>query len=161
MLENQKKLTDLQKEIVKILQEDIPLVSDPFGQMADSLKISREEFLKETEYLLKAGYMRRMGAVLAHRKLGLNYNPMVVIQAKEEDLEDLGQQIASLPEVTHCYRRPRFEDFPYDLYAMVHSKTEEAAKELAKKITNDDRITSYKLLYSSKEYKKTSMKYFI
>lgn len=153
-------LTDIQKEIVKKLQDDIPLLADPFGHMADSLNITREEFIRESEFLLENGYMRRMGAVLAHRRLGLDYNPMIVIETKEEDIEGLGQSLASFPEITHCYQRPRFADFPYDLYAMIHCKTEEDAKKLVKEITNDDRIISYRLLYSTREYKKTSMKYF-
>lgn len=154
-------LTEIQKSIVKILQEDIPHSKEPFSDIATNLGITEENLFKEINFLIDQGFLRRMGAVLAHRKIGLNYNPMIVIETKEEYINDLGEKIAAFQEVTHCYNRPRMEDFPYDLYAMIHCNSEEEASEIVKKITNDDRIISYKLLYSTKEYKKTSMKYFI
>lgn len=154
-------LTNIQKEIVKILQEDIPVTEEPFAEIAKEIGISQEELLENIEYLTDEGYLRRMGAVLAHRKLGLNYNPMIVIETKKEYIEELGKKIASLTEVTHCYNRPRMEDFPYDLYAMIHSDSEKEVTEIVKKITSDERVVSFKLLYSTKEFKKTSMKYFI
>lgn len=154
-------LTNIQKEIVKILQEDIPVTEEPFAEIAKEIGISQEELLENIEYLTDEGYLRRMGAVLAHRKLGLNYNPMIVIETKKEYIEELGKKIASFTEVTHCYNRPRMEDFPYDLYAMIHSDSEKEVTEIVKKITSDERVVSFKLLYSTKEFKKTSMKYFI
>ncbi len=154
-------LTNIQKEIVKILQEDIPLTEEPFAEIAKEIGISQEELLENIDYLSQEGYLRRMGAVLAHRKLGLNYNPMIVIETKKEYIEELGEKIASFTEVTHCYNRPRMEDFPYDLYAMIHSDSEKEVTEIVKKITSDERVISFKLLYSTKEFKKTSMKYFI
>ncbi|MDD4343595.1 MAG: Lrp/AsnC family transcriptional regulator [Eubacteriales bacterium] len=154
-------LTDIQKEIVKVLQEDLPNTKEPFVEIGNKIGISEEALLNEINYLIDKGYLRRMGAVLAHRKIGLNYNPMIVIETKEEYINDLGEKIAAFTEVTHCYNRPRMDDFPYDLYAMIHCNSQEEVSEIVKKITNDDRIISYKLLYSTKEYKKTSMKYFI
>ncbi len=154
-------LTEIQKEIIKVLQEDIPNTKEPFVQIAKELSISEEDLLNEIKFLTDEGYLRRFGAVLAHRRIGLNYNPMIVIETKEEYIDSLGERIASFSEVTHCYQRPRMVDFPYDLYAMIHCNSEKDVIEIVKKITNDERIISYKLLYSLKEYKKTSMKYFI
>ena len=154
-------LNEIQKDIVKILQEDLPDSLEPFSEIAKELKISEEDLFKEINYLIEEGYLRRMGGILAHRKIGLNYNPMIVIETKEDHINDLGERMAAFTEVTHCYNRPRMEGFPYDLYAMVHCNSEEEAKEIVKKITNDERILSYDLLYSIKEYKKTSMKYFV
>lgn len=154
-------LRDIQVEIIKILQDDLPASLEPFTEIAKTLGIPQKELFKEIAFLLEEGYLRRVGGILAHRKIGLSYNPMIVIETKEEYIESLGEKIASFREVTHCYNRPRMEGFPYDLYAMVHSDSEKEIKEIVKKITNDERIISYKLLYSSKEYKKTSMKYFV
>jgi len=154
-------LNKIQKEIVKVLQEDLPVTEEPFVEIAENLGISEEFLLKEIKYLSDEGFLRRMGGVLAHRKLGLNFNPMIVIETKSEYIDSLGEKIASFNEVTHCYNRPRMKDFPYDLYAMIHCNSEKEAQEIVKKITNDERIISFKLLYSIKEYKKTSMKYFI
>lgn len=154
-------VTELQKKIIKILQEDLPITPEPFVEIGKELGISQEELFKEFDVLFKEGYLRRMGAILAHRKIGLNYNPMIVIETKEEYIKSLGEKIASFSEVTHCYNRPRMENFPYDLYAMIHSDSEIEIEKLVKKITNDERIISYRLLYSVKEYKKTSMRYFL
>lgn len=150
-----------QIEIIKILQEDLPDSLEPFAEIARSIGVSQEDLFKEIDFLTKEGYLRRMGAILAHRKIGLSYNPMIVIETQEEYIESLGEKIAAFNEVTHCYNRPRMEGFPYDLYAMVHSDSEKEIEEIVKKITNDERIISYQLLYSLKEYKKTSMKYFV
>lgn len=153
-------LSDIQKEIVKKLQEDLPLVAEPFAEIAKELQISEDKVLTEIAWLLDKGYLRRMGAVLAHRRLGLNYNPMIVMEVEPENITAVGQRIAQIPEVTHCYNRPRLEGFPYDLFAMIHCNSKDEVDELVKKVTNDDRIKSYQLLFSTKEYKKTSMKYF-
>ncbi len=153
-------LSDIQKNIVKKLQEDLPITKEPFKQIAEELDVSEEIILQNINYLLEKGYLRRIGAVLAHRRLGLNFNPMIVMEVDPADIDAVGERIAQIPEVTHCYNRPRLENFPYDLFAMIHCNSQEEVDSLVNKITSDDKIKSYRLLFSTKEYKKTSMKYF-
>lgn len=153
-------LNKLQKQIVLNLQEDLPMTSNPFEEIAKRIGISEENLIKEIRILKEKGCLKRMGAVLAHRKLGLNYNPMIIMEVKPGKIDETGKKVAENPEVTHCYNRPRKDDFPYDLYAMIHCESKEDAEEKAKNIVDDENITNHQLLYSTKEYKKTSMKYF-
>lgn len=154
-------LSELQKQIVVNLQEDLPMTSDPFKEISEKLGIGEDELLEEIRLLKEEGYLKRMGAVLAHRKIGLNYNPMIVMEVKAGKVDETGEELAKNPEITHCYNRPRREDFPYDLFAMIHCESKEDAEEKVKRIIDNPNIINYQLLYSTKEYKKTSMKYFI
>lgn len=153
-------LSEFQKQLVRHLQEDFPEGPEPYREIAERLGVPEEQVLEGVRTLLAGGQIKRMGAVLAHRRMGLSINPMIVMEVSPEDIPALGERIAAFPEVTHCYHRPRMEGFPYDVFAMIHCKTQEEADRLVEKITDDSRIRSYQLLYSTREYKKTSMKYF-
>ena len=92
---------------------------------------------------------------------GSKANPMIIMRVPEEKIEEVGNRLASLERVTHCYQRPMLPHLPYNLFVMIHAETKDECYKLAKEMTELVGISDYDLLFSEKELKKTSMKYFL
>lgn len=154
-------LSELDKALIRKLQEDLPVHPQPFKIIAEQLGMSEEQVLKKVKEFKEKGYIRRMGAALRHRRMGLKANPMIIWQVPSEKVEEVGQKLASFPQVTHCYERPMLPKLPYNIYTMIHAETEEQCFQLAKEMSQVVGIENYRLLFSEKEFKKTSMRYFV
>ncbi|WP_448589327.1 siroheme decarboxylase subunit beta [Thermodesulfobium sp.] len=158
--ENKIKIGDLDIKLIKLLQEDIPLVERPFLEISKDLNISEKEVISWIKKSLKSGLMRRFGARISHRKIGINANPMIAWKIPESKVEECGNILAKNVEVTHCYERATSVEWPYNIYTMIHCKNKSQADKIAKKLSDQIKITDYILLYSIKELKKTHMAYF-
>ncbi len=150
----------IDKDIIKELQGDIPICSRPYEVIAEKLGISEKEFIDRTQNLIERGIIRRFGAILNHRKAGFTANAMVVWVAANERVQEVGSIMASFKEVTHCYQRPSLPDWPYNMFTMIHGSTREQCEEIVQKISEKTQIDKYEILYSITELKKTSMRYF-
>lgn len=104
--------------------------------------------------------MRRFGAILHHRKAGFSSNVMVVWVVPDDKCEEAGKVMASFPQVSHCYKRTPLVQWPYNMYTMIHGQTKEECETVVSDISRITGIYEFELLYSTKELKKTSMKYF-
>jgi DNA-binding Lrp family transcriptional regulator len=153
-------LTERRKAIIRALQGDIPICEAPFQAIAQDLSIPEDEVLDTIREMKAHGVLRRFGATLRHQEIGYRANAMSAWNVPEERVEEVGRLLASLPQVTHCYERPPQEDWPYNLYAMIHCKSEGACERIAQDIARRTGIHDYALLFSSKESKKESMQYF-
>ncbi len=153
-------LTDLEKIIITMLQSDIPVVKRPFLEMAEKIGITEEKFLSTVKNLDERGMIRRFGATLKHQKSGFKANAMVAWKVDEDRVEKTGKIMATFREITHCYRRNPAPGWKYNLYTMVHASDEDECYALVKKISKAVGEDEYELLFSRKELKKTSMKYF-
>ncbi len=153
-------LTDLEKKIITAVQDDIPITPRPFKAISDSIGISEAVFLKTLQELCDRGVIRRLGATLRHQKSGYEANAMTAWQVEEDRVEEVGQKMALFREVSHCYRRNPSSRWPYNLYTMIHARDENACVEIARGISRATAVTTYKLLFSRRELKKTSMEYF-
>jgi DNA-binding Lrp family transcriptional regulator len=153
-------LSDIDKSIVRQLQGDIPIVEDPFKVLSAELNISEEEYLEITKNLLNNCIIRRFGVVLNHQKVGFSFNPMCVWIIPEDKIQELGLLMASVKEVSHCYHRPTFEGWNYNVFTMIHGKSQEECEEIVSRLSDLTGINDFKLIYSMKELKKSSMKYF-
>ena len=157
---SKKTMTDVEKAICAAIQDDIPLEPRPFEKLAKKIGISEDEFIKKANDFLEKSYIRRFGAAIRHRKAGITANGMGIWIVPEADRERVGKIMATFKEVSHCYERPSFEGWPYNLFTMIHGRTKEDCYEVAKKISEAAGIKEYKLLFSSTEFKKESMVYF-
>ncbi|MFG0247522.1 MAG: Lrp/AsnC family transcriptional regulator [Phycisphaeraceae bacterium JB051] len=153
-------LTQQDRQLIRVLQQDLPLVSRPFDAMADEVGCSVEDLLSACQRYLDAKQMRRFSAVLQHRKAGFGANAMGVWQCPEEQLDEMGAKAAAFDEVSHCYHRPAYDDLPYTLYTMVHGKSIEDALEVLKRIQQVTGIKNYNALWSTHEFKKVRVQYF-
>ncbi|OPX86820.1 MAG: hypothetical protein A4E53_02852 [Pelotomaculum sp. PtaB.Bin104] len=153
-------LSDQDKQIVRAVQQGLPLTSRPFQAMAEQLGLSEEELLDRILAMYKDGRIRRFGAVVRHRELGFVANAMVVWDVPAEQVMTKGKIMASFPEVSHCYQRPRQPGWSYNLFTMIHGQSREYCAEVADRIARATGLTEYRLLFSTAELKKSSMRYF-
>ena len=153
-------LTEIEKKIIASIQGDIPITKHPYRNIAEKLNITEDVLLKTLQDLGDRGVIRRFGATLRHQKSGFSANAMVAWKVEEERIEEVGQKMAAFKQVSHCYRRNPTDQWKYNLYTMVHAADEEACIETAKEMASTTHVDEYKLLFSRRELKKTSMKYF-
>ncbi len=153
-------LTDLHKQIIKYAQEDIKITKEPFLDMIGKIGIDYDTFFDTLKELQDAGVMRRFATILNHRKAGFNSNAMVVWDIAEDKAEDVGQKIAAYNVVSHCYLRPKYPNWQYNLFSMIHAKSKKDIDNILKEMGEEIEFKSNKLLFSSKEFKKVRIKYF-
>jgi len=153
-------LTPLHTEVIKLLQNDIDIISEPFAYICKTLDIDYKQFFQIVEELQKSGMMRRFASILNHRKAGFNANAMVVWDVDEENGETIGKNAAEFRAVSHCYLRPKYPNWPYNLFTMVHGKTKEETNNLIAEMSKEIPAKDYMPLYSSREFKKVRLKYF-
>lgn len=153
-------ISELDKCIIRALQEDLPLSPEPFKKLAEDLGIEEEMLLKKVQFFLDSGMMRRFGATLRHQKVGFKANAMVVWKIPPSRSKEVGHHMAQFAEVSHCYERPTYPDWPYNLFTMIHATSKEECHTIAKKIALTVGFFDYDLLFSSHELKKVSMRYF-
>lgn len=154
-------LSDLDVAFIKELQDDLPLISRPFDPMADRLGMTVEGLFEYGEKMVERRLMRRYSAVLYHRRAGFSANAMIVWKVPEERAQEVGEIMATSPAVTHCYQRPTYEDWDYSHFTMVHATTKEECEEIALDIERKTDLHERLLLYSTREYKKTRVRYFV
>ncbi len=153
-------LTTLHMEVVKLLQNDITIKSEPFEDIIKQLDITYEQFFIIVEDLHKSGTMRRFASILNHRRAGFNANAMVVWDVDETNGEAIGKAAAEFSAVSHCYLRPKYDNWQYNLFTMVHGKTKEETNAVIADIEKEIESKSHMPLYSSREFKKIRLKYF-
>ncbi len=154
-------LTEGDRIFIRETQQDLPLQPRPFDDMARNLGMTVEQLLSRLEEFQQAGLMRRYAAILRHQKAGFVANGMVCWKVPEERIMEVGEIAASFPQVSHCYQRPTYPDWPYSLFSMIHARNEEKCKRIAKQISEKTGLTDYAILFSTKEYKKERVKYFV
>ena len=146
---------------IRELQKDLPIEPTPFKAEADALGMSEEALFDKARELQERKKMRRFASILHHRKAGFRANPMGVWNVPPERGTDVGRMMASYAAVSHCYRRPTYPDWKYSHYTMIHGRTAPECREIATAISEETGISDYLLLFSTKEYKKTRVDYFV
>lgn len=155
-------LSERDREIVRVLQDGVPLVGRPYQAMASRLQMSEDELLAAIEELMQRGIIRRFGAMVNHQELGYVANAMIVWRVPEDRIDEVGEIMAGFQEVTHCYQRPAYPpDWPYNLFTMVHGRKREDCQEIALRLAQASGIVDYRLIFSLDELKKSGMKYFL
>ncbi len=154
-------LTETDRGAIRELQEDLQLIPQPFDEMAGRLGIETDRLFAMAADFQERKFMRRYSAVLHHRRSGFSANAMIVWQVPSERSEEVGLTMAQHKAVTHCYERPTFPDWPYTHFTMVHATSQEGCEEIGNEISQATGITERKMLYSSREYKKTRVRYFV
>jgi DNA-binding Lrp family transcriptional regulator len=145
---------------IRELQEDFPLIPEPYRPMAERMGLDEKGLFTLARGLQAKGYLRRIAAVLHHREAGFRANAMGVWVVPPEKTEGVGKVMGSFRGVSHCYLRPTYPDWPYNVFTMVHGQTAEDCQEVIAAISRATGITEYALLYSTKQYKKVRLKYF-
>jgi DNA-binding Lrp family transcriptional regulator len=153
-------LSDLEKEVILILQRDLKIAPRPFLELAQGLGVAEEELLGAIQSLKDKGYIRRFGATLRHQLSGFGANALVAWNVPAEQRRALGEKLAHYRWVTHCYARRPAPSWPYNLYTMIHGRTPEEIARTAAQMAQEMGISDYEILMSDAELKKTTMRYF-
>ncbi|MCH9813395.1 MAG: Lrp/AsnC family transcriptional regulator [Epsilonproteobacteria bacterium] len=153
-------LTPLHYEIIKLAQEDIEIVQRPFEHIVNKLRIDYDTLFIMLKELQDAGIMRRFAAILNHRRAGFNANAMTVWDVDEAKGEEIGKIAAQFSAVSHCYLRPKYPNWQYNLFTMIHGKTTEETNAIIEEIASEIDHKAKRPLYSTREFKKVRLKYF-
>jgi DNA-binding Lrp family transcriptional regulator len=153
-------ITKLDKEIIRLIQKDLPLDPRPFDTIAQKIGITEEQLIERIRTMKKGGIIRRFGATLRHARAGFGANAMVVWKIPVSQVDEIGKIFSQFKEVSHCYQRPPQRDWPYNLYTMIHSKRRDQCQKIVEQMSRSVGIDNYRMLFSKKEFKKSSMEYF-
>lgn len=149
------------KKFIRELQIDMEIIDEPFVKAANNLGMTEEQLFEKMKRYESIGVMRRFAAILRHRQVGFTANGMIVWKVPNDRISEVGGKLAAFPQVSHCYERPTYPDWPYNVFSMIHCKTHDEAKAMAQTIQNQINVDDYKILFSSREFKKTRVEYFV
>jgi DNA-binding Lrp family transcriptional regulator len=155
-------LTDFERDVVRVLQGHMPLVSRPFDDAATELGVTAERLLSVARDFERRGVLRRFSAVLKHRNAGFTANGMACWVVPEGRVAEAGAEAAAFPSVSHCYQRPAYPPrWPYNLFTMIHGRTRDQVEEVVERIHREIGPVEHTTLYSQREFKKERVQYFV
>jgi DNA-binding Lrp family transcriptional regulator len=153
-------LSPLEIDTIRAVQEDLADAERPFAVYGEHLGVDEDKVLALLASFKERKLMRRFAAVMNHRSAGFKANAMGVWAVPEEQLEAIGPQMAGFAAVSHCFRRPTYEDWPYSVFTMIHGRSARDCEMTVEAIRTDTGVDEYCLLWSVKEYKKVRVRYF-
>jgi siroheme decarboxylase len=153
-------LSDLDLAVIRATQGPQDVIAEPFAPPAAELGISQRELLDHLESMRERRALRRVAAILFHRRAGFSANGMGVWKVPEERILDLGPKMAAYRGISHCYQRPTYADWPYSVFTMAHGRSKEECDAILDQIAADTGIGERRTLYSSTEFKKCRLRYF-
>jgi DNA-binding Lrp family transcriptional regulator len=153
-------LSELDVAVIRTLQGDMPIVPRPYDPAAQELGIGTDGLLEQLESMRSRGALRRVAAILFHRRAGFSANGMGVWRVPEERIVELGPRMAAFRGISHCYQRPTYEDWPYSVFTMAHGRSKQECDAILDSIAAETGIEDRATLYSSTEFKKIRLLYF-
>jgi len=146
--------------VIRALQGDMPVASEPYAPAAAALGISERELLDHLAAMQERGLLRRVAAILFHRRAGFSANGMGVWKVPDERIAEVGCRMAAVRGISHCYQRPTYPDWPYSVFTMAHGRSKEECDAILDAIAEQTGISERATLYSSTEFKKIRLLYF-
>jgi DNA-binding Lrp family transcriptional regulator len=152
---------DLDRDVIRATQGDLPVVAEPWTAAAEQLGIPVDDLLAHLRGMQDRGLLRRVAAILFHRRAGFSANGMGVWHVPADRVQDIGPRMASFRGISHCYERPTYADWPYQLFTMAHGRSKDECDAILDAIAAEfPEIEDRATLYSSTEFKKTRLLYF-
>jgi len=146
--------------IIRALQGDMPVTPEPYAPAAAEVGMSQDDFLTHLEGMKERRLLRRVAAILFHRRAGFSANGMGVWKVPEGEELEIGKRMAAYRGISHCYQRPTYPDWPYSVFTMAHGRSKEECDAILTAIAEDTGINERSTLYSSTEFKKVRLEYF-
>jgi DNA-binding Lrp family transcriptional regulator len=151
---------ELDIAVIRATQGDLPVVAEPYAPAAAQLGMTVPALLEHMAGMKERGILRRVAAILFHRRAGFSANGMGVWVVPDEKIAEFGPRMASFRGISHCYQRPTYEDWPYSIFTMAHGRSKEECDAILDAIADEFQITERATLYSSTEFKKIRLLYF-
>ncbi|HWF75352.1 MAG TPA: Lrp/AsnC family transcriptional regulator [Solirubrobacteraceae bacterium] len=151
---------EFDRTVIRALQGDLPVIAEPYAPAAAELGLTQERLLEHLEGMRERKLLRRVAAILYHRRAGFSANGMGVWNVPDEQIAELGPQMAAFRGISHCYQRPTYADWPYSVFTMAHGRSKEECDAILDSIAESTGIEDRATLYSSTEFKKIRLLYF-
>jgi siroheme decarboxylase len=146
--------------VIGALQGNMAVVQEPYAPAAEAVGMTQKRFLEHLSGMQERGLLRRVAAILYHRRAGFSANGMGVWQVPDEQILDIGRRMAAVRGISHCYQRPTYEDWPYSVFTMAHGRSKDECDAVLDAIAEQTGIHARATLYSSTEFKKIRLLYF-
>ncbi len=153
-------ITEDEIRVIRVIQKDFPIVPRPYDGLAKAAGLSLDAFLDTARRFIERKQLRRVAAVLHHRAAGFKANAMGIWAVPPDRVEEVGAAMAGFAAVSHCYLRPTYPDWPYNVFTMVHGRSVDECTAILESIARKTGIREMKALYSTREYKKVRVSYF-
>jgi DNA-binding Lrp family transcriptional regulator len=151
---------ELDVAVIRATQGEMEVTAEPYAPAAARLSMSTDDLLEHMRGMRERGLLRRVAAILSHRRAGFSANGMGVWKVPAEQITELGPQMAAFRGVSHCYQRPTYEDWPYSIFTMAHGRSQSECEAVLAAIAAQTGIDERAVLYSTTEFKKTRLRYF-
>jgi DNA-binding Lrp family transcriptional regulator len=151
---------ELDVAVIRALQGQMPVVQEPYAAAAAEVGLTQERFLDHLAGMQERGLLRRVAAILYHRRAGFSANGMGVWKVPDAEIFDTGRTMAAFRGVSHCYQRPTYPDWPYSVFTMAHGRSKDECDAVLDAIAEQTGISERATLYSSTEFKKIRLLYF-
>ena len=151
---------DLDVAVIRELQGSMPVVPEPYAPTAEALGMPQDRLLEHLQGMQERRLLRRVAAILFHRRAGFSANGMGVWKVPDDRIEELGPRMAAVRGISHCYQRPTYADWPYSVFTMAHGRSKDECDAILDAIAEDTGIEERSTLYSSTEFKKIRLLYF-
>jgi siroheme decarboxylase len=151
---------ELDRDVIRATQGDMPVIPEPYLPAAERLGMDTGALLEHMQGMRERGLLRRVAAILYHRRAGFSANGMGVWKVSPEQIGELGPRMASFRGISHCYERPTYADWPYSVFTMAHGRSKDECDAVLDAIAEQTGIHERATLYSSTEFKKVRLLYF-
>jgi DNA-binding Lrp family transcriptional regulator len=151
---------EFDREVIRALQGDMPVIPEPYAPAAAELGIPQQKLLDHLSGMQERRLLRRVAAILFHRRAGFSANGMGVWRVPEGEELEYGKRMAAFRGISHCYQRPTYADWPYSVFTMAHGRSKEECDAILDAIAAETGIEDRATLYSSTEFKKIRLLYF-
>jgi DNA-binding Lrp family transcriptional regulator len=151
---------EFDRAVIRATQGDMPIVAEPYVAAAGELGVTVPALLEHLEGMRERGLLRRVAAILFHRRAGFSANGMGVWKVADERVLEIGPQMAAYRGISHCYQRPTYADWPYSIFTMAHGRSKDECDAILDAIADAFGIAERATLYSSTEFKKVRLQYF-
>lgn len=151
-------MDEIDKSILRTMQNGIPLIREPFKKAAKEIGISQEETISRLKTLMRKGIIRRFGASINHRKIGIVANALVAWKVPQNRIEEIGQLMSGYEEITHCYERKVIpKKWEYNLFTVIHGYNRKSVEGFIKKLSELTGLKDNVIMFSTKQFKRSSI----
>ena len=153
------RISDVERRILAVLQQGFPRSRTPYKDMAEPTVVTTDQLIAVLDDWKRQGKLRRIGSIVDHFKVGLSAGAMVAWRVEPERIEQVGTILAEFKEVSHAYERNTGENWPYNLYTMVHGRDFQEVEQMVQRMSRACEVSAYRILFTEKELKKVSPTY--
>jgi siroheme decarboxylase len=98
-------LDEIDRKIIQILQDEFPLVEQPYKEIGDKLNLTEDHILNRLKRLNQQGVTKKIGAILDTSKIGLTAATLVAIKVPQNQVDQAAEIINQYAGVSHNYER--------------------------------------------------------